>query len=167
MISPSRCSPLVLTAVFLVAGACSTGDGDAGSTPVTTSTTAATSTIAATSTTAVQEATSPVTSQNEPLLVGAEPVIQLTASEGVGRRPTLAWDPVDGAASYFLVVKDASGAAYWAWDGSETSVPLGGAEFPADFGNGPIIGPGFTWSVSAYAADGTFVAISGDRPVSP
>jgi hypothetical protein len=94
-------------------------------------------------------------------------VIQLTATEGVGLRPTLAWEPVDGAAAYFLVVKDASGEAYWAWDGSETSVPLGGAEFPADFGNGPTIGPGYSWSVSAYAVDGAFVAISGDRPVSP
>ncbi|MFV1999856.1 MAG: hypothetical protein ACC654_05760 [Acidimicrobiia bacterium] len=59
------------------------------------------------------------------------------------------------------------GAAYWAWEGSETSIPLGGAEFPEDFGNGPTIGSGYTWSVSAYAPDGTILAISGDRPISP
>jgi len=165
---------VVLAGVLLVGGACSTGDGAAEPTPVTTSATAPTSSSATTAsssaTTTTPATTTPASTaspQNEPLLVGAEPVIQLTATEGVGIRPTLAWESVDGAASYFLVVKDESEVAYWAWDGSETSVPLGGAEFPADFGNGPSIGPGYTWSVSAYAGDGTFLAISGDRPVSP
>ncbi len=105
--------------------------------------------------------------QAEPLLTGANPVIQITPIGGVGLRPTLDWEAIEGAGTYFLVVKDEEGAAYWAWEGSETSIPLGGAEFPQDYGNGPTIGPGYLWSVSAYAADGTILAISGDRPISP
>lgn len=151
--------------VLILATACSTDDGDAESAA---STTAA---MAATSSTTVQQATTTTTTsvalQNQPLLVGADPVIQLTPTEGVGVRPTFDWEAVEGAGSYFLVVKDDAGAAYWTWDGSETSIPLGGAEFPDDFGNGPTIGPGYKWSVSAYATDGTFLAISGDRPISP
>jgi len=177
----SRHTLVLAAGVFLVT-ACATSEGGAGSAPATTSATTTTSTSApqqvttttsattATSTSAPQQATSTTTSvapQNEPLLVGADPVIQLTPKEGAGLRPTLDWEGVEGAGSYFLVVKDDVGAAYWAWEGSETSIPLGGAEFPQDHGNGPTIGPGFTWSVSAYDVDGTFLAISGDRPVSP
>ncbi len=168
MITPRHRTLLLFVGVLLVATACSSSDGDAESAA---STTAATVT---TSSSTVQQATTTTTTtttsiapQNEPLLVGAAPVIQLTPTEGVGVRPTLDWEAVEGADSYFLVVKDDAGVPYWAWDGSETSIPLGGAEFPEDYGNGPTIGPGYTWSVSAYAADGTFLAISGDRPVSP
>jgi len=157
---------LVAVGVLLLTTACSTGDGGAEPAPPTTATTATaqSSTVQKATTTTTTTSIAP---QNEPLLVGADPVIQLTPTEGVGVRPNLDWEAVEGADSYFLVVKDDAGVPYWAWDGSETSVPLGGAAFPEDYGNGPTIGPGYTWSVSAYAADGTFLAISGDRPVSP
>jgi len=165
MTTPRHRTLLVIVGVLLVATACSSGDEDAEAASSTTAVTAAVS--SSTVQQATTTTTTSVASQNEPLLVGADPVIQLTPAEGVGVRPTLDWAAVDGAGSYFLVVKDEEGAAYWAWQGSETSIPLGGAEFPEDYGNGPTIGPGYTWSVSAYAADGTFLAISGDRPVSP
>ena len=157
----------VAAVVLLVAAACSTGDGDAESAPSATAATAAASSSTGQQATTTTTTTTSVAPQNEPLLVGAAPVIQLTPTEGVGPRPTLDWEAVEGAGSYFLVVKDDAGEAYWAWEGSETSIPLGGAEFPEDYGNGPTIGPGYTWSVSAYTSDGTLLAISGDRPVSP
>jgi len=149
--------------ILLVAAACSTGDRNTASVPSTTAVTATTSFTTVQQTTT----TTSVAPQNGPLLVGADLVIQLTPTQGVGVRPILDWEAVEGAGSYFLVVKDDAGTPYWAWEGSETAVPLGGAAFPQDYGNGPTIGPGYTWSVSAYAADGTFLAISGDRPVSP
>lgn len=118
-------------------------------------------------TTATEQATTTLAPQAESLLTGANAVIQITPTEGVGFRPMLSWEAIEGAGSYFLVVKDDAGAPYWAWDGTETSIPLGGASFPDDIGNGPTIAPGYTWSVSAYAADGTILAISGDRSLSP
>jgi hypothetical protein len=157
---------LVAVGVVLVATACSAGGDDTESVPSTSSATTSSSTTQQVATTTTATTTS-IAPQSEPLLIGAAPVIQLTATEGVGVRPTLGWEAVEDADSYFLVVKDDAGTAYWAWDGSETSIPLGGANFPEDFGNGPTIGPGYTWSVSAYSADGTFLAISGDRPISP
>ncbi len=174
MTTPRHRTLLLAVGVVLVATACSAGGDDTESVPSTSSTTTSTSSsttqqvaTTATTTTAATTTTTSIAPQSEPLLIGAAPVIQLTATEGVGVRPTLGWEAVEGADSYFLVVKDDAGAAYWAWDGSETSIPLGGADFPEDFGNGPTIGPGYTWSVSAYAEDGTFLAISGDRPLSP
>jgi len=165
MTTPRHRTLLLATGVLFAATACSTGAGDAEPAPSQTSATTTTST--STSTTQQATTTSSVAPQNEPLLTGADPVIQLTPTEGVGLRPTFDWESVDGAGSYFLVVKDEASASYWAWEGSETSIPLGGAEFPEDQGNGPTIGPDFTWSVSAYDVDGTFLAISGDRPISP
>jgi hypothetical protein len=150
--------------LLIVAACTSVGEGVVVEPTTTTSQPTAEQSTAEQSTTTI---VAPPDPQSDPLLVGAEAVIPITPTEGVGSRPTLEWEPVDGAASYFLVVKDDSGAAYWAWSGSETSIPLGGADFPEDFGNGPTIGPGYTWSVSAYDGDGTFLAISGDHPVSP
>jgi len=155
-----RTRRVALIGIILIATACSNGAADVASESTTTTS----------QPTAEQSPTTTVSSadaQDEPLLVGADPVIQITPTEGGGPRPILAWEGADGASSYFVVVKDDEGAAYWAWEGSETSIPLGGAEFPQDHGNGPTIGPGYTWSVSAYAGDGTFLAISGDRPISP
>lgn len=159
---------ILAVGVLLVAAACSTPDGAADTADV-----AAEATTVASSSTTVPSATqqAPTTTslapQAEPLLAGANPVIQITPTEGVGLRPTLDWEAIEGADTYFLVVKDEAGTAYWAWEGSGTSIPLGGAEFPDGYGNGPTIGPGYVWSVSAYAGDGTILAISGDRTISP
>jgi len=163
-------TPTLVLAVILIASACSTADQatDAGA-PATTesATTTASSATAPSTTTAQQTTTTAAAPDVEPLLAGATPVLQGTPTEGVGLRPTLSWEAVDGADTYFLVVKDDTGLAYWSWLGTESSVPLGGAAFPEDIGNGPTIGPGYTWSVSAYAPDGTLLAISGDRPIAP
>jgi hypothetical protein len=172
MTGPRHRTLLLAAGVVLVATGCSAGPGDTEPVPSTSSTTTSTSApatqqAAATTATTTTATITSIAPQSEPLLVGAAPVIQITPTEAVGVRPTLGWEAVEGADSYFVVVKDDTGTAYWAWDGSEISIPLGGAEFPENYGNGPTIGPGYTWSVSAYSADGTFLAISGDRPLSP
>lgn len=154
---------LVAVGVLFIVAACSSSVEDVRSEPTTTSTPQPATEQSTTTTNTVTS----VAPQSEPLLIGADPAIQVTPTEGEGSRPMFEWETVDGAALYFLVVKDDAGVAYWAWSGSETSIPLGGAEFPENHGNGPTIGPGFTWSVSAYATDGTFLAISGERLISP
>ena len=169
----SRRTRVLLLAVglLLVVAACSSTDGDAETSDVTSAATTDVSSTTAPSatqeTTPTEQATTTLAPQAESLLTGANPVIQITPTEGVGLRPMLSWEAIEDAGSYFLVVKDDAGAGYWAWEGSETSIPLGGAAFPDDIGNGPTIAAGYTWSVSAYAADGTILAISGDRSLSP
>ncbi len=154
--------------VALFAAACSSVQGGTDTMAVTGDPTGGVSATATPSTTTqATTMTTLLAPQAEPLLTGARSVIQITPTEGVGLRPTLDWEAIEGAGTYFLVVKDEQGAAYWAWEGSATSILLGGAEFPQDYGNGPTIGPGYLWSVSAYAADGMMLAISGDRPISP
>jgi hypothetical protein len=169
----SRRTRVLLLAVglLLVVAGCSSTGGDAETPDVTsaeaTDASSTTAPPATQQTTATEQATTTLARQVEPLLTGANPLIQITPTEGVGLRPMLSWEAIEGAGSYFLVVKDDAGSPYWAWDGAETSVPLGGALFPEDIGNGPTIAQGYTWSVSAYAADGTILAISGDRSLSP
>jgi hypothetical protein len=82
--------------------------------------------------------------------------------------PVFSWEPVDGAATYRLVVLDGDGRAYWAWEGPDTTVALGGGTEAWPKGSGaPHAGEGYTWSVSALAADGTPVGISAAAPVLP
>ncbi|MBU2602616.1 MAG: hypothetical protein KKA32_10705 [Actinobacteria bacterium] len=104
-----------------------------------------------------------------PIDAGLAP-IELTgpATSGAGEVPTFEWEAVDGAARYRLVVLDGDGEPLWAWNGAETSVNLGGLpeERPADI-SGPIITPGSSWSVAAFAADGSPLAVSVLRPVGP
>ena len=101
----------------------------------------------------------------EPLINGAVLIPTLTPVIVETLRPKLEWEPVDGADSYSVVVLDETGEPYWVWSGSESEVPLGGAS-SSDFGIGPIIGIGYSWSVAAFAADGAFLAVSGEVPIS-
>jgi hypothetical protein len=87
--------------------------------------------------------------------------------EGAGEVPTFEWEPVDGAASYRLVVLDADGNATWAWEGPETSTILGGVPARPPEAGGPVLTPGSSWSVAALDEEGHAVAISPLRPVSP
>lgn len=100
----------------------------------------------------------------EPLINGAALISTLTPVAVETLRPMLEWEPVDGADSYSVVVLDETGEPYWVWSGSESEVPLGGSS--SDFGIGPIIGIGYSWSVAAFATDGEFLAISGEVPIS-
>jgi hypothetical protein len=101
---------------------------------------------------------------------GIGTAIELVAppTEGAGEVPSFEWRSVQGAEFYRLVVLDPSQGPIWAWEGTETSVNLGGlpGERPTGDG-GPVIVAGSSWSVAALDADGHVVAVSVSRPVSP
>lgn len=86
----------------------------------------------------------------EPLLAGFDELIELTVASGeVPDRPVLSWTAVDGADHYGVYVYAPNGEIYWAWQGRETSVTLGGAIGDAP---GPAVADGMTWAVIAYDA---------------
>ncbi|MGH2677634.1 MAG: hypothetical protein ACRDHB_04655 [Actinomycetota bacterium] len=87
--------------------------------------------------------------------------------ERAGEVPTFEWRRVDGAAVYRLAVLNADGAVIWAWQGSETSVVLGGVEGRPEGETGPVLTRGSTWSVLAVDGQGRVVGVSEIRPVSP
>lgn len=86
------------------------------------------------------------------------------ADEG-GPHPTLGWDPVDGAATYWLVLRD-SGGIYWAWTGAETSVRVGGGDSDEINQTAALHEP-MTWAVSAFDGSGTLIALSDVAEVTP
>lgn len=87
------------------------------------------------------------------------------ATEG-GSHPTLSWQPVDGAATYWLVLLDRSGNAHWAWTGSDTAVRVGGGDRAEENQTAAVFEP-MTWTVSAFADDGSLLAISASSTVAP
>lgn len=104
----------------------------------------------------------------EPLLAGLELVRVLApAPSGVGLVPEFAWDPVDGAATYRLVVLGPDGPL-WAWEGPETSVWLGGFDVaPPPGATRLAIVDETCWSVVARDESRTVIAASPLLPVSP
>jgi hypothetical protein len=70
---------------------------------------------------------------------------------------------VDGAASYRLSVLGPD-APRWGWLGTDTTVRYGGVPEGTD---GPSLVAGSWWSVAALAGDGSIIAISDLRSVSP
>lgn len=90
------------------------------------------------------------------------------AASGGGEVPNFAWEAVQDATRYRLVVTDAAGKFLWAWNGADTAVNLGGlpGDRPADI-SGPVITPGCNWSVIAFNAAGKAMSASDIRPVSP
>jgi len=108
---------------------------------------------------------SPVTTRPRPSLLGDLSTIELLAptESDAGRAPTFEWAPVDKAATYRLLVL-APDAPTWAWLGSATSVRYGGVPEGA---NGPSLRPGSWWSVTALTGDGSVLAVSDLRAVSP
>ena len=91
-----------------------------------------------------------------------------TEVQGVGEKPLFVWESVSGANRYQLIVFDETGEPYWAWEGAQTQVYMGGSESqpPADSG-GPAIGASYSWAVVAYDANGQIMASSELRPISP
>ncbi len=87
-----------------------------------------------------------------------------TPTAGNGPTPTLAWSLVDGAANYTVLVADPDGAAWWAWEGTETEVVLGGV---ADGPGALVTRPGTTWTVIAFDAAGSVLAASESRRLDP
>lgn len=107
-----------------------------------------------------------------PLLAapGLGTVTLTTPQTGGGVKPLLAWEPVDGAALYTVIVFAPDGGAYWAWEGESTSVTLGGgapSSPPAGDRAGPVLQAGMAWSVIARDADGAIIAASGRQLIGP
>lgn len=87
----------------------------------------------------------------------ALPVLE-TQPTAEGPRPLLEWEPVEGAASYTLVVLGSDGTPYWAWSGAEASVHLGGFDDPDAVG--PWVHEPMTWTVAALDGAGQPLALS-------
>jgi hypothetical protein len=81
------------------------------------------------------------------------------ATSGGGDQPTLSWDPVEGAVLYSVVVTDAAGEPFWAWQGDGTTATVG------DGAPDPSVAPDMTWSVDALDAAGDVVASSERLPL--
>lgn len=129
--------------------------------------TVATEDTAATQTTMPEEVAAVVPS-GPPLVEGLTRVNVLGPPEGgAGEVPQFRWEPVEGAATYDLVVLGPDGPL-WAWSGEETEIRLGAlpVERPQGMG-GPVIVAGSCWSLVALGADGHAVAVSEFLPVSP
>lgn len=109
-------------------------------------------------------------SQREPFISASDLVnLQLiTNTEGVGEKPLLQWEAAPTASYYQLVVFDEEGRPYWAWEGKTTEIYLGGTvvQPPAD-SSGPIIAPGYSWTVVAFDIQDQVVAASAVRAISP
>jgi len=108
--------------------------------------------------------------EGSPLAAPGAEAIELTGPpiEDAGEVPTFAWTAVSGAASYRLVVLDPEGGPIWSWQGTETSVNLGGLPSERPVGEaGPVIEAGSSWTVAALDVAGHVMAVSVARPISP
>ncbi len=94
-------------------------------------------------------------------------IVQHTAETGDGIRPLLEWDAVLDADHYGVYLYAPSGATYWAWRGTETSVFVGGATQIREDAAGPSIADGMSWAVIAFDADLLPLAASPLRPIAP
>lgn len=112
----------------------------------------------------------PTEVQGEPFLSAPRVgnIKQLTNTERVGMKPLLAWEAVREANRYHLIVFDETGEPYWAWEGLQTQIYMGGTDSqPPDDSSGPSVDRGYTWVVVAYGSDEQIVAASEVRPISP
>lgn len=109
--------------------------------------------------------TPPAPSSLAPEVAGLAGIRLTTSPAEVGTRPELTWDPVDDAAYYSLVVSTADGRPYWAWEGTTTSIPLGGLPRLHDDAAGPRLADAMTWVVTAHDADHRVIALSDREPL--
>lgn len=154
-----------LVAIWLAATSCSTEDASSGTSPTTAS---AESADAETTTANEAEGDAPdgdatTTPQPDPEPQVFELII--TQATSPGPRPMLAWDSIDGATSYDLIVLDAEGTPYWAWSGEAAGVHLGGVENPDAVGAW-VFEP-LTWIVTARDNEGQPLAMSAAAELLP
>jgi hypothetical protein len=102
------------------------------------------------------------------LPIGGTPIEQLTPEQGVSAYPLFEWTAVPDAARYLLFVFDTNGVMYWAWDGTATSVYLGGLDQPPTPGSmGPTLDGPMAWAVIAFDVGENLIASSTQRPITP
>jgi len=92
----------------------------------------------------------------------------LTPEAGNGSHPLFEWEAVAGADLYMLFVFDGENGAYWAWEGDQTQIYLGGfhEEPPSDI-DGPVLLEPMTWAVIAATEDGEYVGSSVVKTIAP
>lgn len=142
--------------------ASSTAPSSAASAPAAEATTTAASTTVEPATTSTEPpaVTSPLAA------VGVAPIEWTGPAGPAGDRPLLSWEGSAGASEYRVVVTDATTLRpIWAWQGTETSVPLGAGLI--DGQEGPRLTAPAIVDVFAIGADGTIVAASGPQPITP
>lgn len=93
-------------------------------------------------------------------------VVILDPSTETGSHPTLSWQPIEGAASYWLVLRDADDRPFWAWTGTGTTIRVGGGDSP-DTNQTAALHEEMTWSVAAFDGEGNLVALSDPASVAP
>lgn len=99
---------------------------------------------------------------------GVSAITLLTAVDGAGAKPLFKWEPVTGAVRYQLIVYDADKTPYWAWEGTESQIYLGGSDQqpPAD-SEGPVLDGPATWVVFAFDAKGKLIGSSQVQVLNP
>jgi hypothetical protein len=97
--------------------------------------------------------------------IGIASIALRPADEG-GPHPTLEWESVEGAATYWLVLRDGSGHVYWAWTGADTRVRVGGGDHSELNQTAALYEP-MTWMVGAVDGMGSLLASSDVATVSP
>jgi hypothetical protein len=110
--------------------------------------------------------TTPTTAP-EGVVPGVPTIELLTGGSGLGARPLLRWEPVDGAATYVLSVNAADGGPLWAWEGSTTEVAYGGGPTDDPDTTGARLLQPATWFVAARDADGALLAASAPVDIAP
>lgn len=159
-------SLVAVVIVATIASACSTADSNDGGEGTTTSIgVGATTTTTPTQPTTTAAAGAPASIRDMRGDLGIGTVTLEQSTEG-GSHPLLEWQPVDGATAYWLILRDSSGRAYWAWSGTETSVRVGGGD-RTELNQTAALHEVMTWSVAALDAAGQLLAVSDLTTVSP
>lgn len=159
----TRFAMLVSLCVVLAACGGSAEQADTSLTGTTATTEATTATKA--TTTLTSPTTSEIDSSGSVRDMGIESITLLPAGEG-GPHPTLSWDPITGAETYWLFLRDGSGQIYWAWSGTATSVRVGGGTSP-DLNQTAALYEEMSWSVFAFDDTGILLALSDVAEASP
>ncbi len=166
----NRVTALIVGALLVIAG-CDGGAststtaniGPASTTTQQSSDSASTTVDSNTDTTTTTSGAAP----DDPVIAGIDSIEQTTATSGGGIRPLLEWSPVDGAATYIVMVYTESGESYWSAYTSESSTYVGGPLQIPEGRTGPNVADGYTWSVYAEDAAGVLLAASPLRSISP
>ncbi len=97
----------------------------------------------------------------------AEVIVQTTPTSGEGARPLLGWEPVDGAATYLVIVFAGDEEPYWSTITEQAETYVGGQAAIADGVDGPEVAGGYSWAVYAEDENGNPIASSPIRSISP
>jgi len=122
-------------------------------------TTAAPTTAAPTTVAPTTEAPTTTTLPDALQQVPGVVAVGITVGGDDPTRPTFTWTAPANAASYQLVVQDATGVPVWGWTGTDTTIVLGGVVRAADAEGPTLTGPSRV-RVYAFGADSSPVAVS-------